>query len=59
MLQIVSVEREKFLDFVETQPYRNFLQYPSWADLKSEWKWIHEFLGWVCLNEIQKFFSLH
>jgi lipid II:glycine glycyltransferase (peptidoglycan interpeptide bridge formation enzyme) len=47
LLQIVSVEREKFLDFVETQPYRNFLQYPSWADLKSEWKWLHEFLGWA------------
>lgn len=47
MLQVAAVDREHYLEFMETQPYRNFMQYPSWADLKTEWKWISEFLGWM------------
>jgi lipid II:glycine glycyltransferase (peptidoglycan interpeptide bridge formation enzyme) len=46
MLNISVVDREHYLDFVEKHPYRNFLQYPSWADLKSQWRWSSEFLGW-------------
>lgn len=46
MLRIAPVDRERYLDFVETHPYRNFLQYPSWADLKADWNWSSEWLGW-------------
>ncbi|PRZ15877.1 lipid II:glycine glycyltransferase (peptidoglycan interpeptide bridge formation enzyme) [Laceyella sediminis] len=47
MLKIVAIDRERYINFVKTQPYRNFLQYPSWADLKREWQWNSDFLGWV------------
>jgi lipid II:glycine glycyltransferase (peptidoglycan interpeptide bridge formation enzyme) len=46
MLQVSVVDRDHYLNFMETEPYRNFMQYPSWADLKAEWKWSSEFLGW-------------
>ncbi|WP_241154372.1 lipid II:glycine glycyltransferase FemX [Staphylospora marina] len=46
MLTVSIVDREHYLEFVERHPYRTFLQYPSWADLKSQWKWVGEFLGW-------------
>ncbi|MBH8607693.1 peptidoglycan bridge formation glycyltransferase FemA/FemB family protein [Thermoactinomyces sp. CICC 10521] len=46
MLQVSVIDRDHYLNFVETEPYRNFLQYPSWADLKAEWKWASELLGW-------------
>lgn len=46
MLTVSVVDRKRYLNFVETQVYRNFLQYPSWADLKAEWKWSSEFIGW-------------
>lgn len=47
MLNVSPVDRASYLDFVEKQPYRNFLQFPSWADLKSEWNWTYEFLAWT------------
>ncbi|TCS96544.1 lipid II:glycine glycyltransferase FemX [Hazenella coriacea] len=46
MLTVTLVERDHYLNFVETHPYRNFMQYPSWSDLKAEWKWLSEFVGW-------------
>ncbi len=46
MLKVALVNRKRYLTFIEDQPYRNFLQYPSWADLKTEWQWSSELLGW-------------
>ncbi|SEN00839.1 lipid II:glycine glycyltransferase FemX [Lihuaxuella thermophila] len=45
-LNVSLVDRTEYLNFVQTEPYRNFLQYPSWADLKAQWRWQHELLGW-------------
>jgi lipid II:glycine glycyltransferase (peptidoglycan interpeptide bridge formation enzyme) len=47
LLKIAVVDRKSYLNFVENHPLRNFLQYPSWSDLKAEWKWSSEFLGWL------------
>ncbi|SFJ42754.1 lipid II:glycine glycyltransferase FemX [Thermoflavimicrobium dichotomicum] len=46
MLKVALVNRKRYLNFIEDQPFRNFLQYPSWADLKTEWQWSSELLGW-------------
>lgn len=46
LLKISLVDRKRFLMFADSQPYRNFLQYPSWADLKTEMRWSSELLGW-------------
>lgn len=46
LLKISLVDRKRYLQFAENQPYRNFLQYPSWADLKTEMGWSSELLGW-------------
>ncbi|RAL26692.1 lipid II:glycine glycyltransferase FemX [Thermoflavimicrobium daqui] len=46
MLKVALVNRKRYLNFIEDQPHRNFLQYPSWADLKTEWQWSSELLGW-------------
>ncbi|WP_028778945.1 lipid II:glycine glycyltransferase FemX [Shimazuella kribbensis] len=47
MLKLVVVDRKGYMNFVENHPLRNFFQYPSWSDLKAEWKWSSEFLGWM------------
>ncbi|SHE48373.1 Lipid II:glycine glycyltransferase (Peptidoglycan interpeptide bridge formation enzyme) [Seinonella peptonophila] len=46
MLKIELVDRDPYIQFVEKHPLRNFLQYPSWSDLKTEWKWSSQFVGW-------------
>lgn len=46
MLKIELVDRDNYIHFVDKHPLRNFLQYPSWSDLKTEWKWSSEFIGW-------------
>lgn len=46
MLTVSLVNREHYLSFLKNHPHRNFMQTPSWADLKSEWKWLSEFVGW-------------
>lgn len=46
LFKLSVVDRKKYFAFVEKHPYRNFLQYPSWADLKAEMRWASEFLGW-------------
>lgn len=46
LLRLSVVDRKRYFSFVDKHPYRNFLQYPSWADLKAEMRWASEFLGW-------------
>ncbi|MDQ0417252.1 lipid II:glycine glycyltransferase (peptidoglycan interpeptide bridge formation enzyme) [Croceifilum oryzae] len=46
LLKISLVDRKRFVKFADSHPYRNFLQYPSWADLKTEMRWSSELLGW-------------
>lgn len=47
MLKIEGIDREKYINFIEKHPLRNFLQYPSWSDLKAEWKWSNELIAWL------------
>ncbi|PTX59356.1 lipid II:glycine glycyltransferase (peptidoglycan interpeptide bridge formation enzyme) [Melghirimyces profundicolus] len=44
MRQVEVVSREDYLSFIEKQPWGNFMQYPSWAEVKTEWK--NDLLGW-------------
>ena len=44
MLQVEVVSREDYLSFIQKQPWGNFMQYPSWAEVKTEWK--NDLLGW-------------
>lgn len=44
MVQVEVVSREDYLSFIKTQSLGNFMQYPSWGDLKTEWK--NDLLGW-------------
>lgn len=46
MLNIRLVDRDHYIQFIEKHPLRNFLQYPSWSDLKTQWRWSSEFVGW-------------
>lgn len=50
MMHVEVVTREDYLSFIEQQPLGNFMQYPSWAEVKTEWK--HDLLGWF--NEDKK-----
>ncbi|OYD08593.1 peptidoglycan bridge formation protein FemAB [Paludifilum halophilum] len=43
-MQVEAVSREDYLSFIEKQPLGNFMQYPSWAEVKTEWK--NDLLGW-------------
>lgn len=43
-MQVEVVSREDYLSFIEKQPLGNFMQYPSWAEVKTEWK--NDLLGW-------------
>ncbi|MFD1408028.1 lipid II:glycine glycyltransferase FemX [Kroppenstedtia eburnea] len=43
-MQVEVVSREDYLSFIEKQPLGNFMQYPSWAEVKTEWK--SDLLGW-------------
>ncbi len=44
MLKVKVITRDKYLNFIAKQPLGNFLQYPSWAQVKTEWQ--HDLLGW-------------
>jgi lipid II:glycine glycyltransferase (peptidoglycan interpeptide bridge formation enzyme) len=44
MMHVETVSREDYLSFIEKQELGNFLQYPSWAEVKTEWR--NDLLGW-------------
>ncbi|MDR6226460.1 lipid II:glycine glycyltransferase FemX [Desmospora profundinema] len=44
MKHVKVVSREDYLSFIEKQPLGNFMQYPSWAEVKTEWE--NDRLGW-------------
>ncbi|MDA8443136.1 MAG: peptidoglycan bridge formation glycyltransferase FemA/FemB family protein [Peptococcaceae bacterium] len=44
MLRVDKVEPSQYLSFIENNPLGNFMQYPSWAEVKTEWE--NELLGW-------------
>ncbi|WP_380706231.1 lipid II:glycine glycyltransferase FemX [Salinithrix halophila] len=44
MMHVEVVSREDYLSFIDQQPLGNFMQYPSWAEVKTEWD--NDLLGW-------------
>lgn len=52
LLKIERINREDYIDFIEKHPLRNFLQYPSWSDLKAEWKWSNELVAWFNTQKV-------
>lgn len=44
MIKVDVIKREDYLSFIAGHPLGNFMQYPSWAEVKTEWK--HDLLGW-------------
>ncbi|PTM58227.1 lipid II:glycine glycyltransferase FemX [Desmospora activa] len=44
MMYVKAVSHQDYLSFIEKQPLGNFMQYPSWAKVKSEWE--NDCLGW-------------
>lgn len=47
MLKIERIDQEVYLQFIREHPFQNFLQYPSWAELKGKWKWSSETIAWL------------
>lgn len=47
LLKIEEIDRENYIHFIEQHPLCNFLQIPSWADLKAEWQWLNELVAWI------------
>lgn len=43
-MQVQPVDRDLYISFIKEHPLGNFLQYPSWAEVKTEWN--HDLLGW-------------
>ncbi|MBD1371813.1 peptidoglycan bridge formation glycyltransferase FemA/FemB family protein [Hazenella sp. IB182357] len=52
MFKVDLVSRHDYLNFIAKHPYRNFYQYPSWADLKTEWKWTYDYIGWFSSSDV-------
>lgn len=50
LLKIECIDQEVYINFIDEHPLRNFLQYPSWSDLKAEWKWSSEIVAWLDTN---------
>lgn len=46
LLKIENIDQEAYIQFIDKHPLKNFLQYPSWSDLKAEWKWSSEIVAW-------------
>ncbi len=44
MLKVRPVEPQAYFSYVTRAPLGNFMQYPSWARVKTEWT--HDLLGW-------------
>lgn len=44
MLKVHAVDPHAYLSYVSQAPLGNFMQYPSWAKVKTEWT--HDLLGW-------------
>jgi len=44
-LRVHRISREEHLAFINRRPSASFLQCPSWADVKAEWR--SESLGWI------------
>jgi lipid II:glycine glycyltransferase (peptidoglycan interpeptide bridge formation enzyme) len=43
-MKVQAVQKEEYLSFIEKHPLANFMQYPSWAEVKMDWQ--HDLLGW-------------
>jgi lipid II:glycine glycyltransferase (peptidoglycan interpeptide bridge formation enzyme) len=44
MLKVKLISKAEYLPFIKQQALGNFMQYPSWAEVKTEWG--HDLLGW-------------